>query len=328
MAEKLFPEFPPVPTEKWEEVITKDLKGADYEKKLVWKTQEGFSVAPYYRAENLENIAHLGSCPGSFPFVRGTKKDNNWAIFQAVIVSGNYSKANTEALDKLFKGVESIGFAFKAKAELSVEDFKTLLNDIDLSVAPVDFKLRTISITTLKNFISYLESINADKSKIKASFDFNPLFNLTALGRLCENGFAKLKDAIEVVKDYPGIKVVSVDGYVFNNAGATLSQELAYALAIGSEYIAGLKELGLTIEEITNRMRFTLSVGSSYFMEIAKFRAARMLWANIVDAYGASNDDAKKINVHAITSLWNQTVYDAYVNMLRGTTEAMRSSTF
>ena len=84
--EKLFTEFPPVPTEKWEEVITADLKGADYERKLVWRTGEGFNVRPYYRAENLEGIRFLGSQAGEFPYVRGTRSHNRWRVHQTVEV--------------------------------------------------------------------------------------------------------------------------------------------------------------------------------------------------------------------------------------------------
>ena len=82
MANKLFTEFPPVTTEQWDEVIIKDLKGADYDKKLVWKTHEGFAVRPYYRAENLKDIKFLGTMPGQFPFVRGTVNSNEWLTRQ------------------------------------------------------------------------------------------------------------------------------------------------------------------------------------------------------------------------------------------------------
>ncbi|MBQ4012981.1 MAG: methylmalonyl-CoA mutase small subunit, partial [Bacteroidales bacterium] len=107
MAEKLFTEFPPVSTEQWDAVIIKDLKGADYEKKLVWKTHEGFPVRPYYRAENLGDIKSLGEMPGQFPFVRGIKNDNNWLTRQDICLCKGIEKANEEALDILNKGVES-----------------------------------------------------------------------------------------------------------------------------------------------------------------------------------------------------------------------------
>ena len=101
--EKLFTEFPPVPTEKWEEVITADLKGADYERKLVWKTGEGFNVRPYYRAENLEGIKFLGSQAGEFPYVRGTRAHNRWRVHQTVSVVCP-KEANAEALKILNVG--------------------------------------------------------------------------------------------------------------------------------------------------------------------------------------------------------------------------------
>ena len=101
---KLFAEFPAVSTEKWEEVITADLKGADYERKLVWRTGEGFNVRPYYRAENLEGLQFLGSAAGEFPYVRGVRKDNCWRIHQSVTVECP-AKANAEALAILNAGV-------------------------------------------------------------------------------------------------------------------------------------------------------------------------------------------------------------------------------
>ena len=116
-SEKLFTEFPPVPTEKWEEVITADLKGADYERKLVWKTGEGFNVRPYYRAENLEGIKFLGSQAGEFPYVRGTHAHNRWRVHQTVSVVCP-KEANAEALKILNAGVDSLGFCI-ASADFS-----------------------------------------------------------------------------------------------------------------------------------------------------------------------------------------------------------------
>lgn len=328
MAVKLFPEFPPVPVEKWEEIITKDLKGGDYQKKLVWKTLEGFSVAPYYSAADLKDLKHLDSAPGAFPYVRGTKNDNDWYIHQGICIGdGDYSNANKQALELLNRGVESLGFYVDSKKTLSVEDYKTLLSDIDITVAPINFCGSSLeNIENLRNFVQYLDSVNADKEQVKASFNFNPMLYLTQFGGYCKDAFEKLKECILIVKEYKGIKVISVNGYIFNQSGATSTQELAYSLAIGSEYVSNLTDLGLEVKEVAKRMKFSFSIGSSYFMEIAKFRAARLLWANVIETYGTNSNCAKKMDIHATTSGWNQTVYDAYVNMLRGTTEAMSAA--
>ena len=136
-SEKLFTEFPPVPTEKWEEVITADLKGADYERKLVWKTGEGFNVRPYYRAENLEGIKFLGSQAGEFPYVRGTHAHNRWRVHQTVSVVCP-KEANAEALKILNAGVDSLGFCI-ASADFSAADLDTLLKDICIPAVEITF---------------------------------------------------------------------------------------------------------------------------------------------------------------------------------------------
>ena len=134
--EKLFAEFPPVPTEKWEEVIAVDLKGADYERKLVWRTPEGFNVRPYYRAENLEGLKFLASEPGEFPYVRGTRCDNVWRVHQSLTVKCPEA-ANAEALKLLDSGVDSLGFSLTKG--LSAAEVETLLRDIHLPAVEVVF---------------------------------------------------------------------------------------------------------------------------------------------------------------------------------------------
>ena len=135
--EKLFTEFPPVPTEKWEEVITADLKGADYERKLVWRTGEGFNVRPYYRAENLEGIQFLGSQAGEFPFVRGTRTHNRWHVHQTVAVECP-KEANAEALKLLNSGVDSLGFSI-AKEGFTAADLDELLREISIPAVELTF---------------------------------------------------------------------------------------------------------------------------------------------------------------------------------------------
>lgn len=128
--EKLFTEFPPVSTEQWEEVIKADLKGADYERKLVWKTPEGFNVRPYYRAENLAGLKFLGSEAGVSPTWRGTRAHNRWKIHQTVIVNCP-KEANAIALKILNAGVDSIEFQIVPET-FSAEDLNTLLKDIHI----------------------------------------------------------------------------------------------------------------------------------------------------------------------------------------------------
>ena len=328
MAEKLFNEFPPISTETWEEVITKDLKGADYDKKLVWKTMEGFSVRPYYRIEDLKNLKHIGIAPGVFPFVRGTKGDNDWLIRQGYCAHESLEKANKEALKGLMTGVTSIAFCIDGNKPLSVSDFAVLLNEIELSIVEVNFEgCLCATSETLTALLEYAKSKGVKADQLTASFDFDPLKVLTTTGAFCCEDFkAELKKCIDLTKDYPNVRVVGVEGYAFNDAGATIVQELGFALSMGSEYMNTLIDAGFSADEAASKIKFTLSVSSNYFMEIAKFRAVRMLWANIVKAYGAKNEESAKIMVHAVTSQWNMTAYDAYVNMLRGTTEAMSAS--
>ena len=330
MANKLFTEFPPVPTQQWDEVIIKDLKGADYAKKLVWKTHEGFAVRPYYRAENLTDLKFMGTLPGQFPFVRGTVNSNDWLTRQDYCLCQiGAEEANKQALDGLNKGVQSIGFCIDSSKPLTVADYDTLLKGICIPAVEINFcEVRPmVAVETVSNFIAYVKKQGVKPEEVRASFDVSPLHMLTTVGKFnADKAYGVLADCIKAVADFPKVRVINVEGYDFNDAGASIVQELAFALAIGSDYVAGLTEKGISANEIGRRMKFTFGVSSNYFMEIAKFRAARVLWANIMKNYGADCECAQKIQSHAVTSAWNQTVYDAYVNMLRGTSETMSAA--
>ena len=130
---------------------------------------------------------------------------------------------------------------------------------------------------------------------------------------------------LDIVKDVPGLKVLAVDSVMLSNAGAYIYQELGYALSWGAEWLSMLTDKGLDAALVASRIKFNMGVSSNYFMELAKFRAARMLWAQIVKQYGVA-DDACKMAVHAETSRYNQTIYDAYVNLLRSQTECMSAA--
>ena len=330
MTKKLFTEFPPVSTEQWDEVIIQDLKGGDYEKKLVWKTHEGFAVRPYYRAENLKDLKFLGTLPGQFPYVRGNVNTNDWLTRQDYCLCEiGPAKANEQALDGLQKGVQSIGFCIDERKPLTVADYETLLKGIVLPAVEVNFcEVRPkVALETIENFVAYLRKQNVKPEEVNASFDVSPLHMLTTRGTLNrDKAYDILAACVKAVADYPNIRVINVEAFDFNDAGASIVQELGFALAIGSDYVAALTDRGLDVNEIGRRMKFTFGISSNYFMEIAKFRASRVLWSNVMEAYGATCGCARKIFTHAVTSAWNQTIYDAYVNMLRGTTEAMSAA--
>ena len=327
-SEKLFTEFPPVPTEKREEVITADLKGADYERKLVWKTGEGFNVRPYYRAENLEGIKFLGSQAGEFPYVRGTHAHNRWRVHQTVSVVCP-KEANAEALKILNAGVDSLGFCI-ASADFSAADLDTLLKDICIPAVEITFcGEKTAHVAEL--VLAKVEKEGIAKEDVRIAFCIDPLVKgLSSKGEFCspngEKCIARIVELIHKTKEYKHVRIVTVAGQTFGNSGSTIVEELAFTLSAGHDYLVRLTDAGLDVDAAARKLRFSFSVSSNYFMEIAKFRAARMLWANIVKGYGPAKNCACKMQIHAETSRWNQTVYDPYVNMLRGTTEAMSAT--
>ena len=327
-SQKLFTEFPPVPTEKWEEVITADLKGADYERKLVWKTGEGFNVRPYYRAENLEGIKFLGSQAGEFPYVRGTHAHNRWRVHQTVSVVCP-KEANAEARKILNAGVDSLGFCI-ASADFSAADLDMLLKDICIPAVEITFcgeKMANVAELVLAK----VEKEGIAKEDVRIAFCIDPLVKgLSSKGDFCspngEKCIARIVELIHKTKEYKHVRIVTVAGQTFGNSGSTIVEELAFTLSAGHDYLVRLTDAGLDVDAAARKLRFSFSVSSNYFMEIAKFRAARMLWANIVKGYGPAKNCACKMQIHAETSRWNQTVYDPYVNMLRGTTEAMSAT--
>lgn len=325
---KLFAEFAPVTTAEWDAVINVDLKGADYDKKLVWKPLEGFSVRPYYRAEDLKKLNHLQYLPGQFPYVRSNNTNSNaWLVRQEILVE-DVKAANAKALDVLMKGVDSLGFVFNSCKELTAAELDTLLEGICVSAIEVNFVCCCKSRNLAKLFIEKMKKAGVNLADVRGSINYSPLSSLSLNGEWCSDeaaAFANTKEMIEAAATLPNFKVLSVDGSIFHNSGSTSVQELAFALSMGNEYLAKLTDLGVCATKVAKAIRFNFSVSSNYFMEIAKFRAARMLWAEIVKSYGVAENDAK-MSIHAETSKWNQTIYDPYVNMLRGTTEAMSAT--
>ncbi len=327
-SEKLFNEFAPIPTEKWEEIINKDLKGADYEKKLVWRTNEGFKVRPYYRAENLDDLNYLDVMPAEFPYTRGTKADSNdWEIVQNVTET-EPAKANEVAVASIKGGATMISFTMQGVK--TAQDLATLLAGLDLTKVGVQFTRpqgRAVQLT--KDFIAYLEANHIDKAAVKGGIAYDGISCCLRHGQFPTSEKAAMDTAIELVNltaDMPNFKVVNVRGIQMHNGGATIVQELGYTLGIANEYLAYATSNGLTVEQMAKKMEVTLSIASNYFMEIAKLRAFRLLWATMVSQYQPKCDCACKVRINSVASSWNKTLYDPYVNMLRTTTEGMAAS--
>ncbi|MDR2938034.1 MAG: acyl-CoA mutase large subunit family protein, partial [Prevotellaceae bacterium] len=302
-------------------------KGADYDKKLVWKTADGLAVRPYYRAEDLKRVQHIDAEAGNFPFVRGAKTNNNWLVRQQYCACGDKQKANAQALDGMMRGGDSLAFCCCGGAPTQ-EEFDALMKGIFADAVEVNF-VNTgckASLALIEMMTAYAKKSGAKLENVCGSTGFDPLKKLTEKGFVKEQAFEKVKAQILAAKDLKRWRTVNVSGSMIHNAGGTIVQELAFALAMGNEYLSRLTDMGLTVDEVAPRMKFTFSVGASYFMEIAKFRAARLLWANVVNAYKPEKECSTRMKIHACTSAWNQTGYDAYVNMLRGTTEAMSAA--
>ena len=323
--EKLFDQFPPVSTQEWKEKVVADLKGADFDKKLVWRTNEGFNVNPMYRAEDIANLSTTDSLPGEYPYVRGTRADNNWLVRQDIKVT-DVKEANVKALDILKKGVESLGFEI-AKDLISVENLKTLLHGIDVENVELNFSTCMKSTVKLAETVAaYFKTTSIDLTKVSGSIRFNPFKRMLTKGRDFADYADQAVAVIDAVKELSGFRVLAVDAVMLNNAGSFISQELGFALAWGNEWLAALTDKGLSVDEVAKRVKFNFGISSNYFMELAKFRAARMLWAQIVTAYKPECNCSTKMKTHAQTSEFNMTVYDAHVNLLRSQTETMSAA--
>jgi len=325
---KLFSEFPPVSTQQWEEKIKIDLKGADYNRKLMWKTREDFTVKPYYRSEDLKGLDYLNTFPGDFPYTRGNNiKNNSWFIRQDIKVK-DIKEANAKALDILMKGITSLGFIFETNYDPTSEDLKQLLEGIHAEAVELNF-INVDSHKTASLLEKILKRNDFDIKKVNGSVNYDPIDDFVKTGAFCRDEKQALSHAASVIsatENMPNIDAITVNAKTIKNSGSSIIQELAYGLAIGADYLNILTEKGLSIDEIAPKMRFNFATGPVYFMEMAKLRAARLLWSNIVNAYNPKKAETAKMKIHSTNATWNKTIYDPYVNMLRTTTETMSAT--
>ena len=321
--ERLFDQFPQTSYQEWRAKVEADLKGADFNKKLVWRTNEGFDVQPVYRAEDIASLETTKSLPGQFPYVRGTRYNNDWLTRQNIIAD-SAAAANEIARDVLTKGVTSLGFKVADAADVAV-----LLKDIDITKVEINLQCcPRNSVAVAKALVQYIVAAGAADS-FRGSVEYNPLRRQFRHGvEGIDNAaiVAEASELLNVVKPVTGLRCLSVDSAMLGNSGAYIYQEMGYALAWGAAWMTALTDAGFCACEVATRIKFDMCVSSNFFMEIAKFRAARMLWARIVEQYKPKCADAAKMNVCASTSRFNQTIYDAHVNLLRSQTETFSAA--
>jgi methylmalonyl-CoA mutase len=306
--------------------ITTDLKGADFNKKLVWKTNEGFEVNPFYRMEDIKDMMYSNVLPGEFPFIRGTKvNDNSWLVRQNIEVS-SYSKANRKALNILMKGIDSLGFVITDPESVTPMNFDLLLERLFLEGIELNFFSNGKAKEIVEILINYIKKSSFNLTKVSGAIEADPLSRLMLNGTLCippEQGFDYLASLVTVAEPLPLFRVVNLNASHISNAGADIVQELAFAISMGCEYMTQLTQRGIKSEVAASKIGFTFGTGSNYFPEIAKLRAARLLWSVVLDGFKPEDATSIKMNIHSVTSEWNKTIYDPYVNLLRTQTEAM-----
>lgn len=299
MSKPLFDEFDGVSSKAWKQKIQVDLKGADYNDTLIWNSNEGIDVKPFYHSDEFDEL----------PEVSGSKA-TLWKICQTIEVQ-NENEANISARNAIERGAESILFIINSE-NISVDD---LLSNIDLITIDVHLKCNFLS----EEFVSKINDITL--SAVEAPNDITTI-HLDIIGNLARTGnwYSNLKEDHKKFEDIiKETNELSVDLSLYQNAGATIVQQLAYGLAHANEYLNHIDNVIASEAKQSLKVTFNVSVGSNYFFEIAKLRALRQLWATLASEYQV-NTDCKII---ATPSKRNKTIYDYNVNMLRTTTECM-----
>lgn len=286
MSPFLFSEFEGTTPIAWKQKIQVDLKGADYNETLLWKTNEGIMVKPFYTKEDRT-------------YYKVKQAKAAFKICQTLIISDE-KKANSLTTDALKRGATAIQFIVKKKFDPTI-----LFDKIDFKEVTLYFKFEFLDADFVTEISKYLSSTTC-------------FFQIDIIGSLAEvgNWFVSLKEDHNTLENIVNAveNSVSVSGDLYQNAGANMVQQLAYSLAHANEY------LNCFGAENAHKIHFQFSVGSTYFHEIAKLRAFRLLWASLLKEYNVENIEA---HLFVTPSSRNKTLYDYNVNMLRTTSECM-----
>ncbi len=319
-SEKLFAEFPSLTREQWREKALADIKGADFDKKLVWKTLEGFDLQPFYTRDDLKDLKYLKN------FQHSTLNDTGlpagpaaWSNIEKIVVEEAVS-ANKDAVEALNSGADGLLFDLTGKEHI---DIGKLLNNILPLHCSVSFIADRDAARLIKGYFTYESENHLETAGLKGSLNYDPIKNFVLKGEMASDGFDILREIIEITDVADKFYSLTVNGKHFSDAGAGLVQELAFSLSAAVEYIDRLTDLGLSPDQVMRNMAFSVGIGTDYFPEIAKLRALRVLFFKIAETYGFKEFHPGDLHIHSVSSAWTKTVYDPYVNMLRNTTEAM-----
>ncbi|ADE53825.1 methylmalonyl-CoA mutase family protein [Coraliomargarita akajimensis] len=346
---KLLEEFKAPTKEEWRAAAEKLLKGKPFDKIMKRMTPEGIELEPIFWRDVLDNLPASETQPGFDGYLRGTSaagyNQEPWEVAQE-LPYGTPKEFNDAAREDLMRGQNALNIILDiatlkgidpdsagdyevGACGLSIaclEDVKTAFKEIVPDA--VSFHIRTgcAGLSVGAMFFAWLKQQGADLKAVKGSLGMDPIAVQAAAGALPVK-LSELLDEQATLARYcaenaPGVKAITVSTLPYHQAGGSSVDELGAALATGAYYIEQMLERGLTVDEAAKQIRFSFAIGPNFFMEIAKIRAARVLWAKVVAAFGGSTD-AQKISIHARTGLYNKTQKDPYVNMLRTTTEAL-----
>lgn len=306
---KLFKEFPPVTKEQWRDLAVKDLKGADFDKKLVWHTYEGFSVQPFYTIEDLSELNDF------VEQISNVQKHSTKWINYAEVQFADPVVMNEKALLAVKNGATGLLFEVYDTAAFN---FDAVLRNVNLAQLNISFRTGAPSEKFLRAYFNYVNSRNISLSAIKGFCDIDILDQWIIEGVTPD--FAALERQIKVTKEAPHFSGLVVHSGSFADAGCNSVQEPAFLFNKVVDYIDYLTGNGFTASEILDEITINSATGGDYFFEIAKLRALRVVWNEIINAYGITGKEAQ---ILSSSSRWTKGCYDPDVNMLRNTTEAM-----
>jgi methylmalonyl-CoA mutase len=346
--ERLLSEFPYPTYEEWRKTTEVALKGASFEKKLITRTYEGIDLQPIYRKEDGENLPHTNSYPGFAPYLRGKNAagyyHQAWDICQELTI-GTPAAFNAALRSDMERGQTAVNIVLDTPTRAGIDadkaqpndigrdglslstldDLATALDGIDLEQFPIVIQAGENGIPIAAMLMALVQKQGKSPANLRGCIGVDPLGTLAHTGTIAyalpHMATILFSLATWARTNAPGLRTVLVQGHPYHDGGASATQELGFALATGVEYLRLLQQHGMTIDDAALSIQFSLSLGSNFFMEVAKMRAARLLWAKVVQAFGGSAS-AQALTLHARTSAWNKTTYDPYVNMLRTTTEA------